>query len=222
MTTISGPIGISPTTIGLAPGAGLDGDTLLAYCTAQMNGLNLNIKNQMKSQSANREAKESLTKVHGDLAQAAERGGLQTPEQRQGILTGYRDALMKLPPGPARDAVLRELNEFRRTACYDDTAKDITNTPDGLAAWAASGINDDLATQFHAEGKGTNFMNAEECKKMGERLQETNGDIGKNAELDMIGLQQLISQRQMAIQMTTNLMTKINQSYEAIVGNTGK
>jgi hypothetical protein len=35
----------------------------------------------------------------------------------------------------------------------------------------------------------------------------------------MIRLQQLMGQRQVAVQLATNLMSKLNQGLEAIVGN---
>ena len=47
-------------------------------------------------------------------------------------------------------------------------------------------------------------------------------NLNKGAELEMTNLQTLVSQRQMAIQLTTNLMPKVNDSMMAIVANTGK
>jgi hypothetical protein len=46
-------------------------------------------------------------------------------------------------------------------------------------------------------------------------LDELNGQ----SEMTMIRLQQLMGQRQVAVQLTTNLLSKFNQGFEAIVGN---
>jgi hypothetical protein len=48
------------------------------------------------------------------------------------------------------------------------------------------------------------------------KLQE---DIKGGAELQMLTLQQLMSQRQTAVQLTTNMMSKVDQAQDAIVKN---
>jgi hypothetical protein len=44
-------------------------------------------------------------------------------------------------------------------------------------------------------------------------------DIKGSAEIEMLQLQQLMSQRQTAVQLTTNMMAKMDQSQDAIVKN---
>jgi hypothetical protein len=46
--------------------------------------------------------------------------------------------------------------------------------------------------------------------------------LSQGAELGMIGLQSLMSQRQTAIQMTTNLVQAFGESLKAVSGNVGK
>ncbi|KKB13613.1 hypothetical protein VE25_01045 [Devosia geojensis] len=41
------------------------------------------------------------------------------------------------------------------------------------------------------------------------------------AELDMVYVQNTLSQRQMALQMTTNLMNSMNEATKTIIGNMG-
>ena len=44
-------------------------------------------------------------------------------------------------------------------------------------------------------------------------------DIKGSAEIEMLQLQQLMSQRQTAVQLTTNMMAKVDQAQDAIVKN---
>ncbi|MBR1151067.1 hypothetical protein [Bradyrhizobium sp. JYMT SZCCT0428] len=53
-------------------------------------------------------------------------------------------------------------------------------------------------------------------------LVETELDRVCGGELHMIRLQSLISQRQMAIQLTTNMLRAMNDSTRTIAGNIGK
>jgi hypothetical protein len=48
------------------------------------------------------------------------------------------------------------------------------------------------------------------------KLQE---DIKSGSEIEMLQLQQLMSQRQTAVQLTTNMMSKVDQAQDAIVKN---
>jgi len=47
-------------------------------------------------------------------------------------------------------------------------------------------------------------------------------EIGKNGELNMIQLQSLMSQRQTAVQLSTNMIKSLSDSADAIVPNLGK
>jgi hypothetical protein len=55
-----------------------------------------------------------------------------------------------------------------------------------------------------------------------QELAETELDRVCGGELYMIRLQSLLSQRQMAIQLTTNMLRAMNESTRTIAGNIGK
>lgn len=52
-----------------------------------------------------------------------------------------------------------------------------------------------------------------------ESIKDAQSAISKGAELSMIQLQSLVSQRQLAIQLTTQLMQTLNESSKQVVGN---
>lgn len=65
------------------------------------------------------------------------------------------------------------------------------------------------------------YLDANECKAFAERLGALSKDISSSAELDMIQLQSLMSQRQMAVQLCTNLMQSLNDTTKAIAQKIG-
>jgi hypothetical protein len=190
-----------------------DGETLLAYCAAQLGDLHGEIQVKMHQQQSMRAAKEALTRLR-QLVAKCEKAGAYTPEDRQQILQASAQVMATLPPGQTRDAVLCFVNEFRHTACMND-ARDKNIPNDGIEAWCKDGWIADGKTNFD----GNNQVAPAEFQNLSRCLENISEDINKNAELEMIGLQQLISQRQQAIQMTTNLLAKVNQGAEAIVAN---
>jgi hypothetical protein len=193
--------------------ATFDGETLLSYCAAQLGDLNGEIQVKMHQQQSMRAAKEALTRARQLLAKC-EKEGAYSPEVRNQILQASRDAVAALPPGATRDAVMNFVNEYRHTACMND-ARDKNIPNDGVEAWCKDGYIADGKTNFD----GNNAVSPDEFKNLSRMLEDVSEDINKNAELEMIGLQQLISQRQQAIQLTTNLLAKVNQGAEAIVAN---
>ena len=54
------------------------------------------------------------------------------------------------------------------------------------------------------------------------RLDALVSDINSSAQMDMINLQSLMSQRQTAVQLSTNIIKSLSDSADAIVHNIGK
>lgn len=73
-------------------------------------------------------------------------------------------------------------------------------------------------------GDGTaaaNTDNMDHWKQMSTGLTKMTDDIKSGSELDMIQLQSLISQRQTAIQLTTGIISKLNESLQTIAQKIG-
>jgi hypothetical protein len=62
-------------------------------------------------------------------------------------------------------------------------------------------------------------MTADEWKISLSSIQQARENVKSNADLEMVQLQSMMSQRQTCIQLATNIMSKMNQGYEAIVHN---
>lgn len=68
---------------------------------------------------------------------------------------------------------------------------------------------------------GDNIMSKGDAASMATRLATVTKEMNGSAELDMISLQSLMSQRQTAIQMCTNLIAALNETPKAIAQKIG-
>jgi hypothetical protein len=62
----------------------------------------------------------------------------------------------------------------------------------------------------------------EEVKRLKEVVNNYTKQLESSAQMEMIGLQSLMSNRQTAIQLSTNLISSLNKSTEQIVANVGR
>ena len=159
--------------------AGLDSDTLLSYCAAQLDGLNGDIEARMDSQRRVADAKANLTMLKQSIN--PDKDHKYSPEEQKQISAEYQAALQETPPGKDRDALVAALKPYFDSDCNAKVFPD-----PGAAQSALDQVGDGLA---------------------------------KNAELEMISLQDLVSKRQMAVQMTTQIMAKFAQGLETIGNN---
>lgn len=74
---------------------------------------------------------------------------------------------------------------------------------------------DALATKLRESHGGS----AEDTKRLKAEVDTLVDEVNGQSELCMIRLQQLMSQRQVAVQLATNLLAKLNSGFEAIVVN---
>jgi len=218
MSNVTGIAGASGAALyGVTPSTNvlLSPDSLLAFCTIQLRSLDGQITKRLTEQQQARDAQGTLGQLQDLLHHLKQFPGLGATDAqtKARILQYYKDAYDKAPPGQ-KARIEESFNAFRNTACMND-AKAHTS----LATYGRQQLDADAK----AASKGNlNHASKEELEL---RLSEVNGivdNLNKGAELEMTNLQTLISQRQMAIQLTTNLMSKINDSMMAIVANTGK
>jgi hypothetical protein len=211
MTNVTG-VGRTYGAEGIGSPTNLDGDTLLAYCASQLNDLNLDIKARLTTQQQVRDTKALLNDVRTLIQSKTD--GTYDDRVKEEILTKYATAIQSMPEGPMRSRVMSSFQEFRKTACYNGGQ---VPEPPHIGGYLAGGYKDDL--KVGDDGNGGNKLDQGEISAQVAGLGAIAEDLGKNVEMDMITLNQLVSARQMAIQLTSQLMAKMNQGAEACVNN---
>jgi hypothetical protein len=192
----------------------LSPDSLMYFCAIQLRALDGQITQRMAQQQSSRDAQQKLSKLQEFMGRYAGGIGKDDVWAKGEALKMYKEAFDLLPPGSElRNRLDASFHEFRKTACREDNC-----TFTSLADYTPEMKNDDLN---HGSDE-KNLVADWEMKPRMEELKNISNDVNKGAELEMTNLQTLISQRQMAVQLTTNLLSKVNETMHAIVNNTGK
>lgn len=196
-------------------GGGLTPDTVMLYCASQLNNLDDGIKQKMAEQQAKREPQNKLGALKDALGSSPLPADAMAKKEE--IINAMRAAYKSLPEGdPGRDRLNRMFHEFLQTACNSNgkTARgdeNLWNVTDAQAHELAN--RPDL---------GGNDASADEMRSYSTTVDGILGDVGKGAELEMINLQAMVSQRQMAVQITTQLIAKLNETQLAVINSVGK
>jgi hypothetical protein len=203
---------------------GLDSDTLLSYCAAQLDEMNGDIKSRLEAQQRVRDVKSAITLVKSTLN--ADPKHEYSPAEQEQILSSLATAIRETPPGKDRDALMAQLQTYRTQVCYG-SGPDAPKGPPSLdgyldpkGAGAKDGVGAGISHDVDASQQpGDNKKLLADPSAMQSALDQVGDDLGKNADLDMISLQDIVSKRQMAIQTTTQIMAKFSQSLETIGNN---
>jgi hypothetical protein len=175
-----------------ASSALLTPDALMAYCESRLGS----IDSQMDSIF---QAQESYNKLTTDIDSLA--SNLNQYEST-GIGTGPGDQTATTAFTSANNSLNQLISE--------------ANTTDPQVASELQGAMNTL------NNGGDTFVSTDEITNIEKTLQQASSDVGAGAELNMINLQSLMSQRQTAIQLTTNLVQSMGDQMNAIATNIGK
>ena len=66
------------------------------------------------------------------------------------------------------------------------------------------------------------YYTSEQMTAFAGDVQSMLDNVNGNAEINMIQLQQVMSQRQTAVQLTTSLLAKLDEGTKSVVGNIGR
>ena len=185
---------------------GLDVESLLAYCTSRLNSLDALIQSRFAEQQTRNTDLKAASKTVADLntfANGVTKGaGPYVPDHiRMGnsLIDDYNST--------ANPELKAKIASFYR----DVTGKEIGSQDldaNGKVAKPAS-----LDTN-HIDG-----MNQEEWQGKIGPLKSMQDGLTKDNELSMIQLQALVSQRQLAIQLTTQLMQTMHEGAKGVLSN---
>jgi hypothetical protein len=167
-------------------------DTLLLYCSTRIRSIDEQVQTQFKKQEQYRAVTSDVNQIQADFVAQSQR------TDRADGLTGDGDFCK---------------NE---EAKIDNAIKDAPPGSDAYNRLVA------MKASLHSTGAGSdNLLSKDEAKDYAEQLGSLSKDLGSSAELDMINLQSLMSQRQTAIQMITNMVSSLGESQKSIAQKIG-
>ncbi len=216
----AGAAGVAPNHYESLEAGSLTPEALMLYLQSRLDHVDDQIKEMMQKQDTNREAAAGLTELAKTLGYQGNGivAGADAAAQKRQIVNDLNYAISRFPPGHPQRARLEELrNQFVSTAYYSDGPV----PPEVTAAFVRGEFPSDPLDALGA-GPGTadkNNLSADEMKTFSKKVSDMQGELSKNAEMDMIALQSLMGKRQMAIQVVTDMMKKFNDGLMAIAAN---
>jgi hypothetical protein len=209
----------------------LSPESLLAYCQLQLGDLDTQIGKQVNAQKMALREREAVESAQTVLEQFGTDGPKDAPQMHQ-CVTAIDNAIARLPPG---DPVAAKLADFRQKMCTQynyDPPRSLTSSEqaelnnDISTDNTAAGVNGgnqvpyqwrvDQFNQIQTDGILGNAPNPDKKEWQGttDALSTLTNDIKSNADIEMLQLQDLVSQRQQAIQLCSGMMSKSDQTLE--------
>ncbi len=183
-------------------------DALLTYCEARLNGLDSQIQQDMQSQQTTNADEQDLTSVQSVLSKYAD--GCKDPGSVTELEKAVHDAIGVIESRDPESPALSGLKSMLSTIQTGQTT--LSPLVQDMAQWAKqNGISVDTP----------DILSAEQVKQLTTTLSQVTSSASSSAELNMINLQSLMSQRQTAVELTTNMMQTLDDTLGKVVSNVG-
>lgn len=196
---------------------GVSPDALLEYCSMQLQGLDSQMDTMMNAQQSQLQEQEAVQQVNTTLEQFGSTGP-QTTADMQTCVQAYQTAIQSLPPGdPVAAQLQTQCNAMETTYGYTTPAPlsssdqlTLSNAQAVVAAGPSGGMQYTMAmieVQSLTGGNLTHPPVNNEWQGTTDALSNLASDVKSNSEIQMLQLQDLVSQRQDVTEMTTQMMT---------------
>jgi hypothetical protein len=198
---------------GLTGTTGLSPDALLEYCQSQLGGLDTEIKTSINHQNLELQEREAAETAQGVLEQFGDNGPPDGPGMQQ-CVAALDKAIASLPKG---DPVAAQLADFEQkmTNKYGylpDGKTPVENLVQPVGMLTGN-------PQLGPSATGPTMISPpqnDQWKGTCSALDNIVGDIKSNAEIKMLSLQDLVSQRQQAVSLACSMMSKEDTSLEQL------
>jgi hypothetical protein len=225
----SGLVGAGYVDLGGSGAAGLSPDALLEYCSQQMNGLDSQINTLMQQQESQLNQEQAVQSVQTALESFGSTGPTSQAQYLQ-CVTAFQQAIADLPPNdPVAAQLQTQLSTMEGkygtpgTPLTSEQQTELTNAQAVVAQGANLGVpggpvSGGDSAAFLAAQQTVSTLEAQQTgsftQPSGTDWQGTTDALGNladniksNAQIQMLSLQDLVSQQQDAIEQATQMMT---------------
>jgi hypothetical protein len=227
--------GIGSSAVGYAGDGGLPGttvmspDALLAYCQIQLSNLDDQVTNQMDTQQLDLAERTAVQNVETTLESFGDQGPT-TGDQMHTCVEAFQNAINQLPPGdPVAAQLLAQGQQMAQQYGYQVLTATPIHTPAAAAVTASAAssatpsasipaVPTPSVTAPAAATNSTQIYNLLHPPATGDWKGTTDAvsnladDINSNAEMQMLTLQDLVSQRQQVVELATGMMSKEDET----------
>ncbi len=211
---------------GASPPAYLTPDAILAYCSSRLQNLDGQVQKLMSQQQGNVDAQQGLATVMDDLTKLQSKSDGSATTDMNGaskLETDLEQVISKMETQDPSNPQLAQLKQLHDTIAasgagpsnghgYYSTSSNraLGAPPNGQA------IPSDVPNNSE-DGKFSN----DEMNDYSNQLKNITNGLSSGAELGMIQIQSLMSQRSTAIQLSTNILQAVDDGTAKIVSNVG-
>jgi uncharacterized protein YgfB (UPF0149 family) len=206
---------------------GVSPDALLEYCNMQLSGLDTQMDSLMNQQESQLHEQEAVQQVQTTLEQFGSNGP-QNATDMATCVSAFQTAIASLPPGdPVAGQLQTQCTSMESTYGYtagqslSSSQQSQLSDAQAIVAKGPPDLMTDPAgyMQYQAAQLTVSSLNGVENGSLGkapannqwqgttDALGNLASDIKSNAEIQMLQLQDLVSQRQQVTEMTTQMMT---------------
>jgi hypothetical protein len=219
------PISIASASTGsFAPGdvTSFSPDSLLAYCQGRLGDLDTQINTAMNQQNDGIQERQAIQQAISAMSQFNP-GGPQTADQMQTCVSAVNTALQSFPPGDPEGTQLQNaLQQMESDYQYVAPGTLSQAQQQQLDALQADPSTDPLFAQstitmlqgLKESGQLGSKPTSDQWTATASSFTNVSSDIQSQSEIGFLQMQDLVSQRQQAIELSTGLMNKVDQTLE--------
>jgi hypothetical protein len=195
----AGANGVQPADI---PPTGLTAEGILVYCSTRLNALDSLIQSRFAEQKAKNEALTAAGKLMAELntMSSISEGGSGNPENHVKMGAALATQLNNTTDAQVRNKICEA---YHRTTGKPLAIVNGKADPNSVTL-------DPAHIHAHDENQWQGFIGG---------VKAVQDSLTKSGEIAMIELQSVVSQRQLAIQLSTQLMAAVNEGSKSVVSN---
>ncbi len=200
--------------------SGLSPDALMAYCESRLDSIGNQIQTSFTDQQ---KSAQEVTSINGVLSQiqALAPTGTQVPATCAQLETNLGALITNLKQSDPGCAALPALTQTYNDMVWSGTGGSTTGPP----AQVFPGPQFIDATKYPPNTQypkqGDNDLGTTELQGYAQSVTDAVNSLNSNAELQEIQLQSLVSQRQTAVSLTTNMVQSLGDELNKIADNIG-
>ena len=199
--------------------AGLTPDALMAYCKARLDSIDGQVKDSFDSQQKGAEDVSRINTVLGDLKNFSAVGTTKAEDCTK-LETSLGSAITDLqksnPTCPALPGLIQTYNNM----VWSGTGGSSTDPPK-IFPGPQFIDPDDYPPDTSLPKQGDCDLGPTELQGFVQQITDASATISSQSELQMVQLQSLMSQRQTALSLTTNLVQSLGDQQNKIADNIG-
>jgi hypothetical protein len=200
-------------------GSNLSPDSLLAYCQSRLDSIDGQVSTLFREQQQNASATQQIDGFISELKNYESSGDVKDAATCKKLESDFQSLIVSLKNSDPACPELPTLIKTYNTMVWSG---------DGGAEHVGS--SDPTGPDFIDRGqypedqlgpKGDNILSSQELQGYAQTLSDAAGNLNSDAELGMVHIQSLMSERQTAVTLTTNLVQSLGDQTNKIAENIG-